>query len=1563
MRAGRRIWLCIAAFLPLAAAPAAVRAPQSMPAPPLTVRDRSLLANQDEPSLCFAFSQTVARPQGVPLESFVGIEPKASLAAVPRSDRLCLTGLAFGIDYTVTLKAGLPGVSGALAKDTAFRVFVPTRPPELDFAAPGKDLLPRLGAAGLPIRSVNVPRIAAALFRIADRDLLLHPGREPLTGAMLESFAPVHGAAMWRGELPVKVEANRDTVTLLPVETLAGALEPGLYVAAAWPADRPVSGTAAPLATQYFTVSDIALSAFRGRDSLVAATRSLATGAATGGVDVALLGADNREIARVRSDGEGFARFDAASLAGTGGDAPAAIYAYGPAGDFTALTLDQPSPAAPGLPIILDREVYHPGGTIGVTVLAGAAVARPPTTPADRPSLTVSLRRPDGLIVESRTADLAAGGAEFAFRLPDGAPPGDWHIETALGADAATARSTAVRVDAADASLLAVSLAAEAAVIDPLQPGMIAIDAREPGEGGDSGGLPAALAPGELDVSLAPALEPFAAFRAFTFGLEDERPETVRLDAVRFATDADGKANVPLRLPDLPRSTHLLEARITARILDPGGRAASHSVSVPVGDRNLLLGVKAVDSAAFSEGQPARFAVIAVGPDGALQDKRAVGWEVLRRETVPAWYWDGTRFAYRPRIEEAHVAGGQIDISAAAPAPIAASLPVGDYRIAVFDPDGSALSGIAFSVGWAEPTGESIARTVDLNPAKPFLVPGEAAEVFVKPPFPADVMLATAGPELRDIVVPHVPAAGATVKIDNPDDSAGGFSLLASAVGPPATQGGLPRRAVGQAWLAPEPERRHLTVTIDLPDRIAPRQSLAIPVAVTGAADEPVAVTLSAIDDTDTSEDTELEKSALDRAMATPRPPLVLQDVYDRIIQPLGWVPPDVEAPASPHDPVGGTGRIPGPAHIPGPALSAMSGIVALDKTGHGTATLALPDFSGAMRGRAIAWSASRIGVAEARVLVHDPVSVDLAMPPGLAPDDRADLSLAIDNIDGPRGEYRLTIRAGGAISVQGDPKIVANLAEHEQRTQPVAVLAHGSGDGTITVSIEGPGGIAFERRFSTVIRPAAAPVFRHETVALKPGATLAPDPALMAGLRPESTAGSMVFDGGGFDAARLTAQLEAAPSLVATGIIAAATAAIDMRDVGTLDEAVGRLQALQQADGGFVALAGTGENDLWLTAFVADFLARAGKSGATAAGVPLAAAVGYLTRQDEAGPGSAPLPDNAIEALAWRCQVLAQQGRIDLFRLHYLSDRIGPSIRAPLARARLAAAFAALGDKDAASSAFAAAATPADKDSSPELDLRDQAVLTAIMAESGAAPADLLRAVAARTAAAAAGRRQFTTAEALWLYRARMALAPAGGVRLKVDDKILEQPAPLALTFAPGAAPPTVRNVGDLSVQADIAISGALAPGEPRDPIGYELQRSYFDLTGKPADPANLRQNDHLVVVLTGRFTGQSEPHPVVTDGVAGGWKVEAARLIDPGARFPWLKDLTETSRVAIENGRYLALPTISGDHRDFKLAYVVRAAFRGQFTVPAAWVEDMAQPALIARTQPGRTKIDAAP
>jgi uncharacterized protein YfaS (alpha-2-macroglobulin family) len=1567
---GIRIWTGL--FLAFAASPAVSAAPigKNAAAQSLTILKYELAANQDSPELCFLFDGRLARQPGAAPDSFVTVEPSAKLAISVRDRKLCLGGLGFGTRYAVSLKAGLAGVDAALGKDAQFQITVPDRPPEFDFASPAADILPRLPQQGLPIRSVNTPKIAIDLFYVSDRDLRLTTHRSRLTVADVAKFAPSRGEHVWHGTLEPRGAPNRDTVTDLPILTAIGPLKPGLYVAAASVADAPPGRPNDTLPTQYFMISDLGLTSYAGRDSLVVSVRSISTGAAAAAVDVALIAANNRELARVRSDGSGFARFDPSVLHGVGGDRPVAVDAFGTAGEFSTLDIDAARrPDGDGQVLIVgDRKRYRPGDTAHLTVFArdehGNAIQKQP--------LTLTLSSPDGAVFDTRVLNQDSAGAyDASIEIPANAA-GQWAVVRAALAGRKPGGAT-IDIDETAPSKLAVTLAAGAALLDPSQPGAIEIQAQYPFG-------PAAGVPGELKATLAESAKPFAALSDFSFGLIQEAAAASAGGAERFTTDAAGKATITLKPFTVPDTTRPLEAVIDARLYDDAGKPVGGRIRVPLAAQPLFFGLKPVGGPSFPSKQPVRFEAIAVGPDGAKQDKPEAGWEIVREDSMPSWSAVAGEFSYRATIKETRIIGGKIDIAAAAPAVITADLPDGDYRIDLFDPKGDAAGSLRFSVGGPPPDPNTAGSnapgsTIEIKPAKPMFTPGESAEIFIKPPFESDVVLVTGDRDISGAMIQHLPAAGGVVHLDVPQDAAAGMYVFADAVAPLNNRpsGPSPRHATGSAWLQADPPPHHLDLKLEAPEKVQPGQPVSLSLTATGAGDEPVFATVTATGEPAAAPDQ--SGRALDAFFAMPSRSIHENDLYGRIITQGGQpAQPFGVRPETSMKPVSGNAT----AQLE-PPFSYDSGIVPMEKTGKLSLIIpTLPAVSGKLDIAVNVWSASRVGGAETQVAVHDPLTVTLPLPAYLRPDDRADVQLSLDNTDGPRGEYRIAVAAEGAVSIADKTEIVANLAEHEQRVQSLSIQAHGIGPGMIIWSATGPGGIAFEREIDLPVRPANASGARAQSAALKPGGLLAVDPALTAGLRPETVSTSLsvgvspVLDLTGLGRQLALGNRNSVEEMAGAGFLAAVPAKTGDSwgflppglTTGIERQLIGR----QGPDGGF-ALWGSGPSDPFLTAYVLDLLTRAASSENALDFLKEPKARGFdylaLRAREAVAPDSGVLrTPGDIEAYAYAAAVLAKAGRIDLFHLRYFSDRFSDQMHTQWVLASTAAAFAALGDKETASALLTKAVeltNPVLAHDSFASDLRDQAAFAAILAETGIVSKDILSAEVTKTAALAAGRRQFSAQEAAWMLRAGLTAPSGGEVKLKVGDKTLDQSAPfVAVAKAGGEALPPIKNLMSAPVNATVTVTGVPNGADNKD-NGFELQRFFFDGAGRPVDPASLKKNDLMVVVLTGRFTGQGEPHPLLSDPTPAGWVIEAAEIPGAANRFPWLKDLTGATYIDAGHGRYFAAPILAGDRHEFKVAYVARAAVKGQFALPGASIEDMTQPGLSAHTPGGKTKVDA--
>ncbi|MCC6383387.1 MAG: alpha-2-macroglobulin family protein, partial [Dehalococcoidia bacterium] len=308
--------------------------------------DYSVDSDAASPRVCFQFSEELPgrRTDFSPFVAVAGVDRPALSA---EAKQLCVEGLKHGDRYSVTLRAGLPSaVKETLPRSAEFNVYVRDRKPFVRFTGRAY-VLPRTGQQGVPVVTTNTPAVSIEIYRVGDRNLigtvLGSDFQRNLDRYDLERLAAERGLSVWKGELATAEAAlNADVVTAFPVDQTVGDLAPGVYVMVAEP-KGPKSDDYESLATQWFIVSDMGLSAFSGNDGIHAFVHSLATTEPKGLVEVRLIARNNEVLATRRSDGNGHAQFEAGLARGEGGLSPAMLIASDTRGDYAFLSLKSPA--------------------------------------------------------------------------------------------------------------------------------------------------------------------------------------------------------------------------------------------------------------------------------------------------------------------------------------------------------------------------------------------------------------------------------------------------------------------------------------------------------------------------------------------------------------------------------------------------------------------------------------------------------------------------------------------------------------------------------------------------------------------------------------------------------------------------------------------------------------------------------------------------------------------------------------------------------------------------------------------------------------------------------------------------------------------------------------------------------------------------------------------------------------------------------------------------------------------------------------------------------------------
>jgi len=631
----------------------------------------------------------------------------------------------------------------------------------------------------------------------------------------------------------------------------------------------------------------------------------------------------------------------------------------------------------------------------------------------------------------------------------------------------------------------------------------------------------------------------------------------------------------------------------------------------------------------------------------------------------------------------------------------------------------------------------------------------------------------------------------------------------------------------------------------------------------------------------------------------------------------------------------------------------------------------------------AVAWSKNKVGHAAGDVIVRDPVVLTATLPRFLLTGDRGTLRLDIDNVEGSAGDYRVEAAAEGPLSV-GDGAIqTLKLAGKARGGVALPLSATAAGNGAVTVHISGPGNFDLTRTYGLAVKPATQVLTRRTVRPIAKGESITLSSDLIADLVP-GTGGVALSVGPStaLDVATLLKALDrypygcseqitsrALPLLYVNELAAEAHLALDAAIDQRVRDAIDRILARQGSNGSF-GLWSPGGDDAWLDAYVTDFLTRARERGFA---VPDAAFKLALERlQNFAVNAPEPSKDGGRE-LAYAFYVLARNGLAPLGDLRYIADAKLDDIVTPIGKAQIAAALGMLGDRVRADRAYAAALDAIAP--RPQLQLfsrtdygsvlRDAAAVVTLASEGGA-PRPTVTSAVQRVEAARGLSTYTSTQEEAWMVLAARALEKdAPGMSLDVAGEVHK--GPLYRTFRPAdlGSNLKVTNAGDAPVQAVVSVSGAPVTPEPPAERGFKIERLYYTLDGKPADPTKARQNQRFAVVLK-----VTEPQPqygrvILADYLPAGFEIDNPRLVSSGdaGTLSWIQDAVEPVHSEFRDDRFTAaFDRKAGDKAVFTVAYVVRAVSPGRYVLPQAYVEDMYRPDRFGRTGTGGIEVESA-
>ncbi|MBI1273650.1 MAG: hypothetical protein GC131_06165 [Alphaproteobacteria bacterium] len=707
----------------------------------------------------------------------------------------------------------------------------------------GGALLPGPEEGGPVLHTVGVQLVRLALYELKDREAIERMARirrqQGLGDDNAAGLLAAQGDIIWRGTMVTGAEDGKAVDRAVPAAAMAGGargMRRGVYVLEA--SDAAVPGKHA---AYWFTVSDILLTAVTAEDGWHFYARNRATGAAYADVTLRLGGAEHAGLASAVTDAQGHAFVAALEPEFTpNNDRVRHVLAYGPDGGVTALELEDEHPAPEPGPSMLfaDRGRYRPGQPViltGIAPPAGAAaqnIRKQAARETVAPGAFVQIIRAGGLVMAELPLESASGLVGTEYTLPAWAPTGKWEARLLD----ASGKMLAVAPFDVDDGQGALDVGIESAQHNVRGGESVSLQLHVK----DTAGRAAAHISGRLWAHWRATRKPFAAVQA---GTPAEAAEygiyaaggTEPVPVASFTTDAQGAAQVAVKLPPAPEAAHTpMEAVIAARLAPPLQAAETNApLALSRIPQPVAIGIiPAFPGHAVPENALAGFTLIAADAAGRRIPLPALTYELVEEQQHFTWYQHEGQWQYRAAPHDLFIARGKLGGAGGMQTGLELPVHAGHYRLDVFSEGRASMSALRFSAGWWLESKQSLAAgKVKLSVMEQALRPGDKGWLFVAPPWPARVMLVLADNKVRQVIDRTVGEDGAFIEVASGADWRRGVNVLAVATEQTGVNDGEARRAEGTAWFPLSAATE--TVTLALPEDMRADGTAAIPVNVT----------------------------------------------------------------------------------------------------------------------------------------------------------------------------------------------------------------------------------------------------------------------------------------------------------------------------------------------------------------------------------------------------------------------------------------------------------------------------------------------------------------------------------------------------------------------------------------------------------------------------------------------------------------------------------------------------------------------------------------------------------
>ncbi len=1547
----------------------------------LAVRGVEATPGLRESTIKITFSSPVSAALAEP---YLKISPQARFRLSSDRNELLVTGdLKPGSTYKVTIGQGMPAADDAvLPAEYSADVELPDLEPSVSFQSSGM-FLSAAGNHTVNLESVNLPRVRLAIDRVYRNNLFFlfqYGGGFAEESGWFDEIQHSLGDRLKDTTLELGGRRNQRKITPLTLDRQVDTGQPGLYrVLVGKPDDYEAQ-------QRWLLLTDLGVVAKRAPGELLVQVSSFRDLAGIDGALVTLVSDQNQTLAQGRTDAAGVLRVRDVKAAGNQIKPKGTPYllTVEKGDDFTFLLLDTMRIDTAGLDVggaeapgagyqaylYGERDIYRPGETLqGLAVVRDGSLQIPPAMPA-----LLRHRDPQGRELENRRVRVDDRGlAPFSLDLPGFALTGHHTLEMVVAEKVIGQYRFQVEEFVPDR--IGVEIAAPEKRLGPGEE--LAYEVRSH----YLFGPPAANLPVETRVRLVDAEFAPKGFEGFSFRNAERKLDEREILTAQGTLDLDGKAAFHVTMPAGAPVPSSLEAVITARVSEQGGRGVAALSRLRVHPYPYYVGLRRLGEGYPQPGQPIDLEYVAVSPDG--QPVPAGGlraelykdnWNtVLRRVPGGGFRYESTRdpALVSSKTIEGGQTRGRFDF---------APRDFGSYRVVVTDPATRASAEIeVFVAGWgSSPWALKNPSRLELILDKEEYEPGDTARVQVRAPFSGKLLLTVERDRVMDVQVHTLDGNTATIDVPISGDYRPNAYITATLV---RKVGDLEPGSAGRAFGAvPLPVARasnRLTPGIEAPQEIRPGSELSVTVRTRPGA----VVTVAAVD----------EGILQLVAQKTPDP---FEYFYRRLAlgvsshDTFGLLLPEVRpAPAG-----GGEGeegmsqyvRTEGIRRVEPVAF--WSGPVTADADGNARVTFRLPEFQGALRVMAVAIDGDRFGSSQEMTRVRDPLVILPTLPRVLSFGERLQVPMTVRNDTGRPARVQVTLGLRGMLQYDGPRAQTVEIENGRETTVYFKVRTlDAPGEGRFTVTASGNG----EQTRSETAVPVRAdlfPITSEQAGAAKAVTDLALRDA--GNYRPDALSRELRI--GPLPLVQFSGKLEHLLHYPYGCIEQTVSTVFPLIYIGDLARAlepelfdpkkghgdpaamvqdgVRKIATMQLPTGGFSLWPGGREVWPWGSLYAAHFLVEARRAGHPVDNALYDGALRWVAGQVKA---KSAYGSEELQRATYGLWILARAGKPDAGTMDYLRTKQAGKMNVE-SRSMLAAAYAAAGNPRAVQDLLAnlgeVERIERQTGGLVASTIRNRALV--LLALLDAAPnSPRIPVLVDRLSRDASEIGEWTTQEESWALLAlgqlaqRQARQPAYSGTVFFNGRKLASFGNTPVKFTiPGPGPLQIRMDGGYREGA--AFYHLLTRGIPTDnafkpaSAGLEVEREYLTREGKAVDLGSVKQGDLLVVKTRVRSVAGPVQNVAIVNLLPSGLEVENPRL-ETTEKLPWITDANlRPSYMDLRDDRILVFANLPPN--SWQTYYsVVRAVTPGEFRLPPVHAEAMYDPALRATGERGEIEV----